>query len=84
MTQSIPISSIILNNENIQKYNDKLKAKEERQERTAVQSKSLYLRNYIQITLLNIKKTCLNNCLNTSKWEKRIIQHNQLRIIPSI
>lgn len=55
MTQSIPISSIILNNENIQKFNNKLKAKEERQERTAVQSKSLYLRNYIQITLLNIK-----------------------------
>lgn len=55
MTQSIPISSIILNNENIQKFNNKLKAKEERQERTAALSKSLYLRNYIQITLLNIK-----------------------------
>lgn len=55
MTQSMPISSIILNNENIQKFNNKLKAKEERKERTAVQSKSLYLRNHIQITLLNIK-----------------------------
>lgn len=55
MTQSMPISSIILNNENIQKFNNKLKAIEERQERTAVQSKSLYLRNHIQITLLNIK-----------------------------
>lgn len=56
MTQAIPISSIILYNENIQKFNNKLKAKEEeREENTAVQS-HYTKKNYIQITLLNIEK----------------------------